>query len=69
MKDIIALQEKIFLLEQEIKTLADKIGKLQGCFKEVDDLKLEMKGLKVFLGRIYPEFKSQFPEIFKKLKG
>lgn len=67
MKDIIALKEKVSLVEQELKTLTDKVTKLQGNLKEIDDLKSEIKGLKVFLGRVHPEFKSQFPDILKKL--
>jgi hypothetical protein len=67
MKDIIALKEKLSLVEQELKTLTDKVTKLQGNLKEIDDLKSEIKGLKVFLGRVHPEFKSQFPDILKKL--
>jgi len=67
MKDIIALKEKINLIEQEIKTLTDKAAKWQESLKEIDDLKTEIKGLKLFLGRVYPDFKSQFPDILKKL--
>ncbi|MDI6727517.1 MAG: hypothetical protein QMD44_01155 [Thermodesulfovibrionales bacterium] len=67
MKDIIALKEKLSLMEQELKTIADKVTKLQGNLKEIDDLKSEVKGLKMFLGRVHPEFKSQFPDILKKL--
>lgn len=68
MKDIMALQGKAALLEQEVKTLTEKIVKLEARLKEVDDIRLEIKGLKVFLGRVYPDFKSQLPEILKKLK-
>lgn len=67
MKDIIILQERLNLAEQELKTLTEKIDKIEGCLKEMDDLKLEMKGLKIFLGRIHPDFKSQMPDIIKKL--
>ncbi|MBI5211963.1 MAG: hypothetical protein HY957_01140 [Nitrospirae bacterium] len=67
MKEIIALQERLSLMDQELKTLADKATKLELSLKEVDDLKLEIKGLKVFLGRVHPEFKAQFPDIVKKL--
>jgi hypothetical protein len=67
MKDIIVLKERLTLVEQELKTLTDKVTKLQGNLKEIDDLKSEIKGLKVFLGRVHPEFKSQFPDILKKL--
>lgn len=68
MKDIIALQERLRLIDQELKTLADKVVRLERCLREADDLNLEIKGLKVFLGRIYPEFKTQFPDIMKKLQ-
>jgi argonaute-like protein implicated in RNA metabolism and viral defense len=68
MKDIIALKERLSLMDQELKTLADKVIRLERRLKEVDDLNLEVKGLKVFLGRIYPEFKTQFPDIIKKLQ-
>lgn len=67
MKDIIILQEKQTLLEQELKTLTDKAAQLEKALREMDDLKLEIKALKVFLGRLHPEFKSQFPEILKKV--
>lgn len=67
MKDIIALKERLNIVEQELKTLTDKVTKLQENLKEIDDLKSEIKGLKVFLGRVHPEFKSQFPDILKKL--
>jgi predicted nucleic acid-binding Zn-ribbon protein len=68
MRDIIALQEKVSLLEKELKTLTDKITKVEEKLKEVEDINIDLKGLKIFLGRIYPEFKSQFPEIVKKLR-
>lgn len=67
MKDVIVLQERLALVEKELNTLAEKIIKLEKVLKEVDDLKIEIKGLKVFLGRVYPDFKSQFPDILKKL--
>lgn len=67
MKEIIALQERLTLMEQELKTLTDKVTKIELSLKELDDFKLEIKGLKVFLGRVHPEFKAQFPDIIKKL--
>jgi argonaute-like protein implicated in RNA metabolism and viral defense len=69
MKDIIALQEKIGLLEQELKTLTDKVIKLEERLHQVEDINIDLKGLKVFFGRVYPEFKSQFPDIVKKLRA
>ncbi len=71
MKDIIILQERLDLVEQELKTLAEKTvsltERLEESLREADDLKLEIKGLKIFLGRMNPDFKLQFPEILKKL--
>lgn len=67
MKDIIALQEKAALVEKELKTLTDKVTKLEKALSEISDLKLEIKGLKVFMGRVHPDFKTQLPDILKKL--
>lgn len=67
MKDIIALQERVALVEKELKTLTDKVAKLEKALNEINDLRSEIKGLKIFLGRVYPDFKTQFPDILKKL--
>ncbi len=67
MKEIIAMQERAALLEQELKTLAEKVGVLEGRLKEFGDIETELKGLKIFLGRMHPEFKAQFPEIIQKV--
>lgn len=73
MKDIILLKERLKLVEQELKTLTEKAGKmavqLAESQNEADDLRREIKGFKVFLGRIQPDFKKQFPEIMKKIKS
>lgn len=65
MRDIIILQERLTLIEQEIKTLTERIGKDNAG--EIADLKKEIKALKIFLGRVHPDFKSQLPEIMKKI--
>jgi archaellum component FlaC len=71
MKDIIALQERLNLVEQELKTLTERVGtlseRLDESLQEKEDLNKEIKGLMVFLGRIYPDFKTQFPAILQKL--
>ena len=67
MKEEKAIREKINLLERELVTLTEKLEEMSVPLKEIDDLKLELKGLKLFLGRIYPEFKNKFPEIMKKI--
>jgi len=61
------LNEKIKLLEKELTILTEKVEKTGALKKEVEDLKSQIDGLKLFLVRAYPEFKSQFPEIMKKI--
>lgn len=67
MKEEKGLKEKINLIEKELVMLTDKLEETSALLKEIEDLKLEIKGLKLFLGRAYPEFKSKFPEIMKKI--
>lgn len=54
-------------MEKEIETLTDKLETLNEALKVVDDLRQEIKGLKLFLGRKYPDFKNKFPEIIQKI--
>jgi hypothetical protein len=67
MKEEIALKEKLKLLEQELVTLVDKLSEIEGRFNDLDDLKDEMKAIKLFLSKEYPDFKSKFPELLKKV--
>ncbi|MDH5202100.1 MAG: hypothetical protein OEZ31_00950 [Nitrospirota bacterium] len=67
MKEERILNEKIKLLEKELTILTEKVEKTGALKKEVEDLKSQIDGLKLFLVRAYPEFKSQFPEIMKKI--
>ena len=69
MKEERALSERINLLEQEMQTLVSEIQKLGSVMSEIEDLKFELKGIKVFLGRVHPDFKNQLPEIVRKLKA
>ncbi|MCC6346158.1 MAG: hypothetical protein IT388_03100 [Nitrospirales bacterium] len=66
MKDIVLLRDRLDLLEQELKTVADKVIKLETSLREMNDLKTELKALKIFLGRVHPEFKTHYPEILTK---
>jgi hypothetical protein len=68
MKEIIVLQEKLALLDRELVTLTEKVGRLETSLKGFADIDKEIKALKIFLGRVHGEFKSDFPEITKKLK-
>lgn len=61
------MKDKTKLLEKELATLTDQIESLNKKLEEVKDLKDEIKGLKLFLGRVYPEFKTWFPEIMQKV--
>lgn len=67
MKEEIALKEKIRLLEKELDTLADTVATITKNLKEIDDLRNEIKGLKLFFSRVHPEFKSKYPEIMQKV--
>ncbi len=67
MKEEIVSIEKIKLLEKELGTVADMLEKMSKDLKEIEDLKNEIKGLKLFLGRVHPDFKTKFPEIMQKV--
>jgi len=62
-------KERVSLIEKEIAGLADKLDELGKIESSMDDIQKEIKALKVFLSRAYPEFKKQFPEIIKKVRG
>jgi argonaute-like protein implicated in RNA metabolism and viral defense len=67
LKEERVLKERVNLLEKELATLTEKLEEIESALKEIGDLKIEIKGLKLFLGREHPEFKSQFPGIIKKI--
>ncbi|HEB76558.1 MAG TPA: hypothetical protein ENJ04_09425 [Nitrospirae bacterium] len=69
MKEERELIEKIKLLDKEIQTLVSEVQRLDAALSEVKDVELELKGIKVFLGRKHPELKDQLPEIVRKLKA
>ncbi len=67
MKKEITPEENLHIIKQELITVTEKLEELCLQGKEIQDLKLEIKGLKLFLGRVYPDFKDQFPGIMKKM--
>ena len=67
MKEESKSQECFNLIQKELITLTEKMEKMSVSLHDIDDLKLEIKGLKVFLGRLHPDFSKQFPEIMKKV--
>ena len=62
------MEERIKLVEKEIQTLTSELQRVSDILGGIDDIRFELKGIKVFLGRKYPEFKTELPEIVRKLK-
>jgi hypothetical protein len=67
LKEEKVVREKMRLLEKELETVTEKLESMSKDLKGMEDLKHEIKGLKLFLGRIHPEFKTKFPEIMQKV--
>jgi len=67
MKEDIILGERLSLLEKELSTATEKLAELEKALAGLNDLRVEIKGLKVFIGRLHPEFKKDFLEIMKKV--
>lgn len=68
MKEI-ELKERIIHLERGLRLLGDDLEGIMKIKGAIEDIKAEIKVLKIYLGRVNPDFKSQYPEIVKKLKG
>lgn len=62
-----AIRERLNLLDREMATLAERIDEISAMLKEIEELKTEVRGLKIFLAREFPDFKTGFPEIIKKI--
>jgi len=69
LKEEIILQEKIKLLEKEIATLADTVACCRDLGKQIEDLKEDIRGLKLFLARHFAGFKEEYLEIKGKLES
>ncbi|RMG67700.1 MAG: hypothetical protein D6710_11105 [Nitrospirae bacterium] len=69
MKEERQLKERIKLLEKEIQTLTLELQSLSERVDEINDLRFELKGIKLFLSQQYPDFKNRLPELIKKLKS
>jgi hypothetical protein len=67
MKEDKISQASFNLIQKELMTLTEKLEKTTISMKKMDDLELEIKGLKVFLSRLHPDFSKQFPDIMKKV--
>lgn len=68
MKDELILKDRLMLLEKELSMAAEKIDELRKTLEELNDVKAEIKALKLYLGRVHPDFKNEFPLIVQKLK-
>ncbi len=69
MKEEIAIKERLKLMEQELVTIVDKLSEIEKQFDNIKDLKEDLKAIKLFLSREYPDFKSTFPELLRKISG
>jgi hypothetical protein len=63
------IRERLSLIEKELAGLTDKLDEIDYLKRSIEDMQAEIKGFKLFLSRVHPEFKKQFPEIIKKLKS
>jgi acyl carrier protein phosphodiesterase len=67
MKDERRAQDSASLIEKALITLTEKVDRLDAVRKDMKDLEIEMKALKLFLCKKYPELKEQFPDIIRKV--
>ncbi len=66
-RDEAAMRERLNLIDREVATLTEKLEEIAARVEETEELKTEIRGLKIFLGREFPDFKTEFPEIIKKI--
>ncbi len=63
------LKERMDIMERGIRLLSDGLEPdIKDMKRSLQEMQIEIKALKLFLGRLSPEFKKQYPEIIKKLK-
>lgn len=62
------VKEKINHLERGLRLIDEELEGIKKLREDINDIKAEIKAIKIFLGRVNPDFKSQYPEIVKKLK-
>ncbi len=64
------LAERLKIQEKALQGLADKLERRgTDIDTEMQDIREELKALKMFLSRTVPDFKKQYPAIRKKLKA
>jgi predicted urease superfamily metal-dependent hydrolase len=60
-------RESFNLVQKELITLTEKLENMNTALDELNDLKSEIKGIKIFLGRKHSDFSEQFQDIMKKI--
>lgn len=60
-------QENLNVMRQELITLTKRLDELCHLEKDMRDLKLQIKSLKLFLRRAHPGFEEEFPAIVEKM--
>ncbi|MDA8087168.1 MAG: hypothetical protein M0Z75_10755 [Nitrospiraceae bacterium] len=69
MKEEIVVREALGLLQKEIATLTEKLSVCEKALRNMEDMESELKAIKLFLGRRYPEFRTEYPEIIEKVRS
>jgi GTP cyclohydrolase I len=68
-REVNNLSERLKIQERALSNLADALKKRETTETEdIRDIQSELKALKMFLSRVVPEFKKEFPEIQRKVK-
>lgn len=67
MKEEIAIKEKLKLTEQELNTVVDKLQELESKIADLAEANSEIKAIKMYLARVYPDFKKEFADVCRKL--
>ncbi len=49
------------LLEKELVTVTEKLDVLNTALKDLEDIELELRGIKLFMFRTYPELSPNLP--------
>ena len=62
------LQERLRMLEKGMEILEEDFQRLKRMDQTLKEIQGELKGLKIYLSRIHPEFTYEFPSIMKKVK-
>jgi predicted nuclease with TOPRIM domain len=62
-----ALNERLRLIEKELATLSEAFDKAEARVKELEDLKDEIKALKVCMAKHQPWFKDEFLSAMERI--